>query len=244
MAQMDVLFNPPDNYELVEIPAGHFMMGSPEDEKDRDYSEGPQHEVYVSAFFMGRYPVTNAQYELFLKKNPKVPKPEYWADSQFNKPNQPVVGVSWEDAQTYAGWAGLRLPTEAEWEYACRAGTTSRFFSGDTEKDLAAVGWYDGNSKGRLQTVGERTPNGFGLYDMHGNVREWVEDDWHDTYKGAPDDGVAWIGDPRATHRVIRGGSWRYVARRCRSAAREYRSPINRNLIIGFRLAKSVALGS
>jgi formylglycine-generating enzyme required for sulfatase activity len=243
MAQMDVLFNPPDNYELVRIPAGGFLMGSPKNEKDRYDVEGPKHDVQVPAFCLGRYPVTNAQYERFLKKNPKAPKPLYWANRQFNQPRQPVVGVSWEDARVYARWTGLRLPSEAEWEYACRAGTTARFFSGDKEEDLAAVGWYGGNSEYRLHPVGEKTPNGFGLYDMHGNVWEWVEDDWHATYDKAPTNGNAWVDNPRAANRVFRGGSWGLGARFCRSAARIGYAPDDRSSGIGFRLARSVALG-
>jgi len=235
--------NEVDGYELVKIPAGRFMMGSPESEKDRFDREGPRHEVHVPAFFMGRYPVTNAQYELFLKKNPKVSKPRYWANRQFNQARQPVVGVSWEDAQAYARWAGLRLPTEAEWEYACRAGARSRFYTGDKDADLGWASWYGKNAKGNSHPVGEKEPNAFGLYDMHGNVWEWVEDDWHDNYDGAPLDGQAWIDNPRAAARVIRGGSWNYDARDCRSASRDYDAPEYRRAGLGFRLARSVALG-
>ena len=198
----------------------------------------------LPAFFMGLYPVTNAQYQRFLEANSKAAEPEYWAVRDFNQPKQPVVGVSWEDAQAYTRWAGLRLPTEAEWEYACRAGTTTRFFSGDTEEDLAAVGWYVGNSDRRLHPVGEKMPNGFGLYDMHGSVWEWVEDDGHDNYKKAPTDGSDWVDSPRAAVRVVRGGSWGNDARDCRSAARSSRAPGFRYGGIGFRLARSVALGS
>ena len=194
----ETIVNPVDGYELVKIPAGRFMMGSPQDEEDRFKEEGPQSEVDVPAFFMGRYPVTNAQYQRFLEANPKVSEPKYWADRDYNQPRQPVVGISWEEARQYAKWAGLRLPNEAEWEYACRAGTTTRFFSGDTERDLAAVGWYCGNSEDRLHPVGEKEPNAFGLYDMHGNVWEWVEDDWHGNYKKAPTDGSASIRQPQS----------------------------------------------
>jgi formylglycine-generating enzyme required for sulfatase activity len=135
------------------------------------------------------------------------------------------------------------LPSEAEWEYACRAGTNTRFYAGDTEKDLEQVGWYINNSGDQLHPVGEKEPNVFGLYDMHGNVLEWVEDDWHDNYKEAPDDGRAWIDEPRGAYRVIRGGSWYDDARRCRSAGRIIDSPDYRDFIVGFRLARSVSLG-
>jgi formylglycine-generating enzyme required for sulfatase activity len=233
--------NEADGYELVKIPAGRFLMGSPEDEEERHDNEGPRHEVRVPAFFIGRYPVTNAQYQRFLKANPKPSEPPaFWADRDYNQPLQPVVGVTWLGAQAYARWAGLRLPTEAEWEYACRAGTITRFSSGNTEKDLAAVGWYDGNSEGRLHPVGEKTPNVFGLFDMHGNVGEFVEDDYHGTYEKAPTDRSAWIDEPRTTHRVVRGGGWSDDASYCRSAARSVGAPVDCSLAFGFRLARSV----
>jgi formylglycine-generating enzyme required for sulfatase activity len=233
--------NEVDGYELVKIPAGRFMMGSPEDEKGRFQDEGPRHEVHVPAFFMGRYPVTNAQYARYLKAT-DAPEPEYWANRQFNQPRQPVTGVNWEDAQAYARWAGLRLPSEAEWEYACRAGTSTRFHCGDGQADLKRVGWYTANSEGRLHLVGEKEPNAFGLYDMHGNVWEWVEDDWHDTYDKAPPDGQPWIDTTRSTERVFRGGGFGDDAHRCRAAARLFLGPRFRTFGIGFRLARSVPL--
>ncbi len=172
-------------------------MGSPESEARRYDDEGPVHEVQVPSFYLGRYPVTNEEYERFLTDNSDVQEPRYWADGRFNQHWQPVVGVSWEEAQRYAAWAGLRLPSEAEWEYACRAGTCTRYATGDTESDLSRAGWYHENSDGKLHPVGEKVPNAFGLYDMHGNVWEWVADDGHDNYKTAPNDGRAWIDDPR-----------------------------------------------
>jgi len=184
---------------------------------------------------MGRYPVTNEEYGRYLAENPKAKEPDYWAKREFNQPQQPVVGVSWEDAGQYARWAGLQLPGEAQWEYACRAGTRTRYHSGDTEKDLDRVGWYDENSGKKLHPVGEKAPNGFGLYDMHGNVWEWVEDDWHDSYKGAPDDGSAWVENPRGSARVIRGGCWLDSAWRCRAACRIGVEPGIRDSLLGFR---------
>ena len=219
-AAQKILVSEPGGYELVLIPGGSFLMGSPENEKGHLKREGPQHRVTVPAFYMGRYPVTNRQYAEFLKSHPDVGEPKYWAERKYNRPDQPVVGVSWHDAQAYAHWAELRLPSEAQWEYACRAGTTTRFYTGDKEGDLARAGWYDANSKGQPHPVGQKAPNGFGLYDMHGNVWEWVEDDWHDDYTNAPDDGSAWVGKPRGTDRVIRGGGWIEDAHGCRSAIR------------------------
>jgi formylglycine-generating enzyme required for sulfatase activity len=219
------------------------MMGSPPSEEGRWGFEGPLHQVRVPEFYMGRYPVTNEEYGRFLKESPQTSEPKYWADRRFNQPRQPVVGVSWEDVQRYASWAGLRLASEAEWEYACRAGTSSRFYTGDTEKDLDQAGWYEKNSGGQTHPVGEKAPNAWGLYDMHGNVWEWVEDDWHDSYKKAPDDGSAWIDKPRGSGRVVRGGSWILGARDCRSATRLNIAPVNRINDVGFRLSRSGFLG-
>ncbi len=243
-AQQDVIFAKLGSYELVKIPGGVFMMGSPESEEGRWKSESPLHDVRMPDFYMGRYPVTNEQYAQFLKENPKVVEPTYWAERRFNQPRQPVVGVSWEDARRYAEWAGLRLPSEAEWEYACRAGTGTRYYTGDTEEDLSRAGWYGANSGNQLQPVGEKEPNSFGLYDMHGNVWEWTEDDWHGSYKGAPDDGRPWINDPRGSHRVVRGGGWGLAAQYCRSAFRSVFTPDVRYVNSGFRLSRDVALGS
>jgi len=231
-------------YELMRIPGGAFMMGSPESEKGHYDFEGPYHQVRVPAFYMGRYPVTNQEYGLFLNKNSDIGEPEYWADRKYNQPRQPVVGVSWEDAGRYAAWAGLRLPTEGEWEYACRAGTQIRYYTGDKEKDLDRAGWYSKNSGGALHPVGEKEPNDFGLYDMHGNVWEWVEDDWHNNYNDAPNDGCAWIDEPRGSFRALRGGSWSFSAHGCRSAFRIYFEPDDRSIIVGFRLSRSVSLGT
>jgi len=240
---LDVITADRGGYELIHIPGGKFMMGSPESEEGRYSAESPLHEVRVTDFYLGRYPVINEEYGRFLKENPKAAEPEYWADRKFNQPRQPVVGVSWEDARHYAAWAEMRLPTEAEWEYACRTGTDTRYYTGGKEKDLDRAGWYNKNSGEQLHPVGEKEPNSLGLYDMHGNVWEWVEDDWHGDYKGAPEDGCAWINEPRGGLRVIRGGGWDARAHGCRAAYRFRYEPFNRDLDIGFRLARSVTLG-
>lgn len=227
------------NYELVLIPGGEFLMGSPKSERERYDWEGPQHRVLIPSYYLGRYPVTNEQYAVFLQENPKAKEPDYWADRKFNQAKQPVVGVDWNDARKYAKWAGLRLPSEAEWEYACRANTKTRYSSGDKKEDLDRVGWYSGNSNGRLHLIGEKESNDFGLYDMHGNVWEWGEDDFHNNYKGAPSDGSAWVGDSRGALRVIRGGGWDLSGRDCRSASRNGLGPEDRDQDVGFRLARA-----
>ncbi len=223
--------------ELVRIPGGVFMMGSPEDEEGRYDAEGPLHEVHVPEFYIGRYPVTNEEYGRFLDANPDAPVPGHWADRQFNQPGQPVVGVSWKDAKRYAAWVGLCLPSEAQWEYACRAGTDTRYYTGDAEADLDRAGWYGDNSGRRLHPVGIKEANAFGLYDMHGNVWEWVEDDWHENYQKAPDNGSVWVDNPRGPERVLRGGGWNDSARRCRTALRGRGAPGARFRNVGFRLA-------
>lgn len=235
-AEQEVISARRGGYELVHIPGGEFFMGSPDSEQGRYDREGPQRLVRVSNFFMGRYLMTNEEYGRFLVKNPRTKEPKYWAEREFNQPQKPVVGVSWEEAKQYAKWAGLQLPSEAQWEYACRAGTGTRFYSGDAEEDLDRVGWYKENSDKKLYPVGQKEPNRFGLYDMHGNVWEWVEDDWHQNYKDAPDNASAWIDKPRGSDRVFRGGSWNNSSKYCRAACRNWYEPGYRNNSVGFRL--------
>jgi formylglycine-generating enzyme required for sulfatase activity len=177
-AEQEVVYASRGGYELVRIPGGEFLMGSPDWEDGRYGWEGPQHTVLMPDFYMGRYPVTNEEYGGFLAENSDVPEPRYWADRQYNQPHQPVVGVCWKDAQQYANWAGLQLPSEAQWEFACRSGTETRFYSGDAEEDLSRVGWYTENSGDKPRPVGEKEPNTFGLYDIHGNVLEWIPSLW------------------------------------------------------------------
>ncbi len=225
-------------YELVRIRGGKFMMGSPESEEGRLDAEGPLREVRIPDLYMGRYPVTNRGYDRFLNENPDAPRPNYQADPRFNQPEQPVVGVGWDDAKRYADWAGLRLPTEAQWEYACRAGTDTRYYAGDLEEDLDRTGWHEGNAEGRLHAVGEKEPNAFGLHDMHGNIFEFVADDWHRNYEGAPNDGSAWIDDPVGVHMVLRGGGWSFSSKFHRSAMRARYSLGFTFMTLGFRLAR------
>jgi formylglycine-generating enzyme required for sulfatase activity len=162
----------------------------------------------------------------------------------------PVEQVSWEDAQAFINKLNqvektkdYRLPSEAEWEYSCRAGSETEFSFGDDAERLGEFAWVDDNSGGKTHPVGEKAPNAWELYDMHGNVWEWVEDDWHDTYKGAPNDGRDWIDKPRGSGRVMRGGCWGLDAHDCRSAARIGYRPDFRDNAVGFRLSRSVSLG-
>ncbi len=207
---------------MMEIPAGSFVMGSPKEELERLDSEGPQHEVSLGRFFMAKYPVTQAQWRAVAameKVNQKL-KPE---PSDFKGDLNPVENVSWHDAVEFCDRLTLhtnrqyRLPTEAEWEYACRAGTTTPFHFGETiDTQLANYHGdrtYGEGSKGEYRK--KTTPvnqfkgaNAFGLVDMHGNVWEWCQDHWHGNYQDAPTDGSAWIEGGNSEYRVVRGGSW------------------------------------
>jgi len=220
--------------ELVQIPGGSFMMGS----KRGDKNETPVKKVALDSFYLSRYPITNDQYSCFLGDNPDIDEPAYWGDKRFNQERQPVVGISWDEAKAFCEWAGGMLPTEAQWEYACRAGSTGEYWSGDKETDLNKVGWYDKNSGDRLHKVGEKPPNDFGLYDMHGNVWEWCED-WYGPYKVAQRSKDGLRIHKGGSGRVIRGGGWDYDARVCRSACRLRFVPDDRSSGLGFRLAHS-----
>ena len=217
--------------EFVRIPTGSFMMGSPPSEK-RYRDEVLQHRVTLKSFYMQTTEVTQRQWREVMGSNP----------SNFMGDNLPVEQVSWNDCQEFIRklnqrdpGKGYRLPTEAEWEYACRAGTTTRYYSGSSDSDLGGVGWYEGNSGSKTHPVGQKQPNGWGLYDMHGNVWEWCEDKWHDNYNGGPADGSAWVSGSDNS-RVYRGGSWYNNGRRCRSAGRSWFLPADHYDHLGFRL--------
>ncbi|MEO0348848.1 MAG: formylglycine-generating enzyme family protein [Cyanobacteria bacterium P01_A01_bin.15] len=247
--------------EMVAIPSGSFVMGSPWDELKRISTEDPQHQVTVAGFLMGRYPVTQAQWR-GVAAMPQVDR-ELKADpSDFEGADRPVEQVSWEEAVEFCARLSdhtgrlYRLPSEAEWEYACRAGTTTPFHFGETiTTDLAnyrgtdnkEYGWsgsYGAGPKGEYRE--ETTPidhfdiaNAFGLCDMHGNVWEWCQDIWHDNYRGAPTDGSAWMTDGDDSRRILRGGSWFYYPVDCRSACRTYYQPGSRFNLIGFRVVSA-----
>jgi len=223
--------------EMVYIPGGTFIMGTPETEKDSDPSERPQHQVKVAPFYIGKYQVTQAQWGA-VAKWAKIERDLDSDPSDFKGENRPVEQVSWEDAVEFcarlrqATGKEYRLPSEAEWEYACRGGTRTPFHYGETiTSDLAN---YDARSyiyaeeaagEYRRETtpVGSFPPNSFGIYDMHGNVLEWCADPWHDNYEGAPKDGSVWRenGNDNYSH-VMRGGSWVVNSRVCRSGFRFY----------------------
>jgi formylglycine-generating enzyme required for sulfatase activity len=205
--------------------------------------------VMVSPFFMGKYPVTQAQWRSIA--NTPVVEQELDPDpSEFKGDDLPVENVLWEQAQEFCARLSretersYRLPTEAEWEYACRAGTTTPFYFGETITGKLANYYSDityqkeakVKIRGQTSPVGEFHPNAFGLYDMHGNVREWCQDNWHNNYEDAPNDGSAWVvGDSGGDH-VLRGGSWGLFPGGCRSAIRLNNYPELRDDYVGFRV--------
>jgi formylglycine-generating enzyme required for sulfatase activity len=263
---------------MIRIPAGSFMMGSPDTERSRETDEGPVHQVTIANdFFMGQTEVTQAQWEVVMGFPP---------DLRFGEgDNHPVYLVSWLECQDFlvalnalSGEGTFRLPSEAEWEYACRAGTTKRFYFGnslgcedglasceDCEVEEEVIGggkslpwesplgfepklplpfnlmrsdfmWFCANSDILSQRVRSLRPNAFGLYDMAGNVFEWVQDEYHSDYTGAPTDGSAWVADGNG-NRVIRGGAFESAARSCRSANRSQLNPSSSSFIgLGFRI--------
>jgi len=225
--------------ELVRIPGGTFWMGSLKKEGGED-NERPRHEVTLSEFELGRYPVTNEEYGRYLAANPGATEPEEWGNRKYNQARQPVVGVSWGEALRYCKWAGLTLPTEAQWECACRAGTETRYWSGDSKADLDRVGWYNKNSGGQTHVVGEKEANAFGLYDVHGNVWEWCKGA-HGSYDVEPRAGDGLRHQPEhVRYRVLRGGSWFLGAEHARAAYRHGGRPGVRDWFVGFRVARVI----
>jgi len=229
-----------ESMDLVAIPAGRFIMGSPDGEIGRSAWEGPRHEVIVPGFLLSRCPVTNEDYARYLAENPRVAPPPHWSKVLCDAARRPVVGITWHEAKSFAGWARCRLPSEAEWEYAARAGTEYPYLLGPSELDLMRVAWYRQNADGGIHPVGELEPNAWGLHDMLGNVWEWVEDDVHASYVGAPADGSPWIDVPRAHDRVVRGASFYEDSRLARATVRDWRPSTGRCDDVGFRLAKDV----
>ncbi len=235
---------------LMLIPVGEFLMGAPEEEPGSEENERPQHLVKVSQFLMGRFPVTQAQWRVVARYDRSTrdldPDP-----SRFKGDNRPVEQVSWEDAHEFCQRLSAktgkdyRLPSEAQWEYACRAGTTTPFHFGETITPEIAnyrgTSTYNNGPKGEYREetteVGLFPANDWGLCDMHGNVWEWCEDDYHNSYNGVPSDGSAWIkSDGARSTKLLRGGSWHNVPLNCRSADRSYDSRANRGSYVGFRV--------
>jgi formylglycine-generating enzyme required for sulfatase activity len=245
---------------MVVIPAGKFMMGSPQDELDNYGDEQPQHEVTVPEFWLGKYPVTQAQWR-FVAGLPQVNCAMEPDPANFKGDQRPIERVSWWEAVEFCDRLSVftgrtyRLPSEAEWEYACRAGTTDPFHFGETidaavanysaqDREIGGTKYSGKYGRGRLGEYREETTivgsfevaNPFGLFDMHGNVWEWCADHWHDNYKGAPIDGSIWLTDDKDASRVQRGGSWINFPRYCRSACRSRSSPDSRYSNFGFRV--------
>jgi formylglycine-generating enzyme required for sulfatase activity len=235
---------------MIHLPRGHFTMGE----------EGNQKEVTIEyEFEIGKYPVTVEEYMAFVQEtNAHYPEwleegNEYsiktGTDEHYTTINQdkkaPIVGVSWHDAVAYCKWLSLksgrefRLPTEAEWEYACRAGTETKWSFGDNEGELKEYGWYAKNSHGQASIVGLKRPNPWGVYDMHGNVWEWCSDDWVETYKDTPGDGRAYRSRSSSL-KVLRSGSWSDLAFLTSSALRDWSIPEFRANYMGFRILRAL----
>ena len=232
--------------EMVWIPAGSSMMGRYPDEQDGSFWQDPQHQVtFTQGFRMGRYEVTK-------RKRTAVKGTTPWSEGVdvLDDPDSPAVYVSWYDALSFIaqlnGLTGLtfRLPSETQWEYACRAGTTARFYWGDDPSYTAIndYAWWSGNASDAgdryAHMVGLKVPNAWNLYDMSGNVWEWCEDDSHMGYTGAPTNGAAWVDSPRNSARMLRGGSWYGADYHCRSAVRLSVLPSSTSSSYGFRLAR------
>jgi formylglycine-generating enzyme required for sulfatase activity len=217
--------------EFVLLPSGSFTMGSPEDEKERDSDEGPAHTVILNSFYISKYETTQAQWEKVMGDNP----------SKFNgHPDLPVENISWNSVQEFIKklnkktGINYRLPTEAEWEYACRAGTKTPFYCGSDNMTLNEYAWFNINSGGETHLVGTRMPNTWGLYDTHGNVSEWIGDGRRGYLSRTENNPKGIHTSAKAIHR---GGCWLYPARLCRSANRMTVENDFSSHLIGFRLA-------
>jgi formylglycine-generating enzyme required for sulfatase activity len=245
----DVILGDGDNgvaLKLMLIPPGTFQMGAPQGEEDRIDNEG-QHEVTISKpFYLGKYEVTRGQFRKFVEETQYLTEPEKakmkinWKSNQFfaQTDEHPVICVTWNDAKRFCTWLTergkkeYRLPTEAEWEYACRAGTITRFQSGNSEGSLKKVARFN-DDKG-TGPVGQLAPNAWGLFDMHGNAREWCQD-WYGPYRGEKETDP--MGPAETGQRVFRGGSWNFPSQNCRSAYRSWLRPAQQIRDLGFRVA-------
>lgn len=223
------------NITMIWIPEGQFHMGGIDTEDDDDDdNECPIHIVQINqGFWMGKYEVTQAQWEAVMGENP--------ADEYGVGDNFPVYNVSWDNIHTFLESVHdtFRLPSEAEWEYACRAGSNTRWYWGDNESEISDYEWHFENGHERTHEVGQKKPNPWSLHDMSGNVCEWCEDDYHSDYDNAPTDGSAWIETPRGYGRVVRYGSFWDSPDHCRASARRGICPFYRYSYLGFRLVRS-----
>jgi formylglycine-generating enzyme len=214
------------------IPAGAFNMGSPSREGDSD--EHPRHKVYLDAYYMDEHEVTFDQYDAYAAATGKR-KP---GDEGWGRGKRPVIRVTWHEADAYCKWAGKRLPTEAEWEKAARGGASTKYSHGADYNGLGDYAWYNSNSGQKTQPVGQKKPNGYGLYDMAGNVLEWVAD-WYDKdyYQNSPAKNP--VGPGSGTLRALRGGSWFNNPDFMRPAFRNWYYPRGTTVNDGFRCAAS-----
>ena len=219
------------NLQMVWIGGGTFDMGSNDAGADDD--EKPVHTVEIDGFWIGKYEVTQRQYEALMGNNP----------SYYKGPDRPVEAVSWDDATAFcrklseAAGKRYRLPTEAQWEYACRAGSSSNWCFGNDESRLGDYVWYEGNSGKQTHDIGGKSPNAWGLYDMHGNVLEWCAD-WYGPYESGRVRNPT--GPASGALRMLRGGSWHtYAPRRCGSTIRYRYSPVDRYVLLGFRVVRT-----
>ena len=223
------------HHEMILVQGGSFRIGS----RERELEKGNSHPlINISSFYIGKYPVTQGLWKRVMpeKKNP----------SHFQGSDRPVENVSWYDAQDFIRSLNAltnqnyRLLSESEWEYAARGGQKSEGYLYAGGNKLKDVGWYNDNSYGETKPVGLKYPNELGLFDMSGNVWEWVEDQWHGNYDGAPKDGSAWVDHEEGARRVIRGGSWGNSPRLCRVTVRNDSAPTGRDGDLGFRLGLSL----
>lgn len=222
-------------FEFVPIPAGSFVMGGAKSE-GKFPEEAPPVQANIDGFLLGRFEVTQQQWFDVMGANP----------SAFKDPRKPVDSITWYDIEEFikrlnerAGAQIYRLPSEAEWEYAVRAGTTTDYYYGDDAAELERHGWIGQEGNVGTRPVGQREPNPWGLFDVYGNVWEWVADCWHDDYQGRPADARPWVDPAGCKHRVLRGGGWNTPADRARSSSRgTYPADLN-DVSNGFRLAKT-----
>jgi len=226
---------PVTEIKFVGIPLEDFVMGSPETEAGRSKSEGPQHNVIVRKMYMSQTEITQQQWMKVMGKNP----------SKFPGDSRPVERVSWEDVHEFLvklnemdPGKDYRLPSEAEWEYACRGGVNSMFSFGDKMTELSKYAWIEDNSEKKTHPVGAKMKNPYGLFDMYGNVMEWVEDPYHANYKFAPTDGGVWQS-LKGQKRIVRGGSYKSKVLDCRSAARHWNYKDSEYSDVGFRIVRN-----